>query len=137
MLDQLQIYREIIFALAVDHLEPLPGPFARLAYLASLRNPRTGIYAHHKLELLYSKSSIHEALEQCHEEMFERLLEFPLSQQLEDLKIYLKPIPGDPRENIYACQHRKSQWTPGNSPTYLQKIFSSNLHALCSMLLNP
>lgn len=137
MLDQLQVHREIIFALAVNHLEPLPGQFARLAYLASLRDPNTGIYAHHKLEEIYAKTSVHQALEECHEEIFERLLEFSLSQQLEDFKIYLKPIPGDPRENIHACELHKVQWTPGKSPTYLQKLFASNLHALCCLLLEP
>jgi hypothetical protein len=136
MLNQLQVHREIIYDLATDYLQPLPCHFARLAYLASLRNPNTGTYAHHKLELLYANSSVHQVLEKCHEEIFERLLELPLSQQLEDLRIYLKPIPGDPQENIHTCARRKSHWLPDGSAAYLQKLFSSNLHALCHLLLH-
>ena len=137
MLHQLKIHREIISDLLTDHLAPLPGQFACLAFIASLRDPITGIYAHHALAVRYPESSVHQALEKCHEEIFERLLEFPLSQQVEDLKIYLHTLPGDPQENIRVCEQTVWRWTPERTPSYLQKLFASNVHALCELLSKP
>src|SRR5258708_20048648 len=55
MHDQLRIHRQILYDLALHYLEPLSGNFPRLAYLASLKNPSTNIYAHHPDSAVYRK----------------------------------------------------------------------------------
>src|ERR1700757_1519445 len=86
MQEQLRIHRQILYDLAVHYLEPLNGSFARLAYLASLKNPSTNRYAHDRLAAIYGAEPVGESLAKCHEELFERLLEMPLAQQEEELR---------------------------------------------------
>ena len=50
--EQLRIHRQILYDLALHYLEPLSGNFPRLAYLASLKNPSTNIYAHDRLSAI-------------------------------------------------------------------------------------
>jgi hypothetical protein len=59
--------------LVVHYLEPLGSGYGRLAYLAALRDPITGKYAHEKLAAVYGEERVSEALAKCHEEMFEPL----------------------------------------------------------------
>src|SRR5215470_10472812 len=90
MQDPLRTYRQILYDLALNHLEPLRGNFSRLAYLAGLRKPSTGVYEAEGLLAVYGREPVHQALSQCHEELFERVLELPLAQQQEDLAVYLE-----------------------------------------------
>ena len=89
MLKQLQIHRKILYDLVVHYLEPLNSTYGRLAYLSALRDPGTGKYAHEKLAAVYGDERVSEAIAKCHEEIFERVLEMPLAQQEEDLRIYV------------------------------------------------
>ena len=88
-LTQLQQNRQVIQDLTSSTLAALPGAFARLAYLASLRNFSSNVYEHAGLAALYRPEAVQQALEQCHEEIFERILETPLSVQEEDLRAHL------------------------------------------------
>src|SRR5258708_32378314 len=94
MQDQLRIHRQILYDLALHYLEPLSGNFSRLAYLASLKNPSTNIYAHDRLSAIYGKEAVAAALAKCQAELFERLLERPLAQQEKDLRLFLVTLPG-------------------------------------------
>ncbi len=126
MHDQLRIHRQILYDLALHYLEPLSGNFPRLAYLASLKNPSTNIYAHDRLSAIYGKEAVAAALAQCHEELFERLLEMPLAQQEEDLRLFVK--------GVRSCQERSESWIPVEAPDYLKELFRSNLIALFGLL---
>ncbi len=134
MLDQLQIHRQILYDLAVHYLEPMAGVYERLAYVASLRNPETGFYSHPRLTAVFGEESVNRAIAACHEEIFERLLESPLSQQEEDLARYLDTLPGGRRVHSDECSAKAQGWIPPQAPDYLKKLFCSNLNALCELL---
>ena len=85
MLDELQLHRQILYDLSVHSLEPMGGMYERLAYVANLRDPSTGIYSHERLCAVFGEEGVGQALADCHEELFERLLESPLALQEEDL----------------------------------------------------
>ena len=134
MQDQLRTNRQIVYDLASRYLEPLPGCFARLIYLAGLRNRTTDVYVHPDLSLVYRPEAVHQALANCHEELFERALELPLIEQKEDLLKHLRasgqPIPEDNEK----CRELFESWIPAQAPDYLKELFQSNLQTLCELL---
>lgn len=134
MQEQLRIHRQILYDLAVHYLEPLTGSFARLAYLASLKNPSTNLYAHDRLAAIYGAEPVGESLAKCHEELFERLLEMPLAQQEEELRQFVGTLPEGAQEGIQRCHGRIEDWIPGQAPDYLKELFRSNLNALLELL---
>jgi len=134
MQEQLRIHRQILYDLALHYLEPLPGSFARLAYLASLKNPSTKIYVHDRLAAVYGREPVSESLAKCHGELFERLLEMPLAEQEEDLRGFLGTLPEGTQEGIRIFQRRIEDWIPLEAPGYLKELFRSNLTALMELL---
>ena len=134
MFKHLQIHRKILYDLVVNDLEPLKSTYARLAYLAVLKDPATGKYAHQKLAALYGEERVSEALAKCHEEMLERLLEMPLAQQEEDLRTYISLLPTGKEWNDVQCAETTRAWVPAQAPDYLKELFCSNMGALCELL---
>jgi hypothetical protein len=78
---QLQQNRRVIQDFTLTTLAVIPSAFARLTYLASLRELSSGRYEHAGLMAVYRPEAVQQALEQCHEEIFERILETPLEEQ--------------------------------------------------------
>jgi hypothetical protein len=134
MLDELQLHRQILYDLSVHSLEPMGGMYERLAYVANLRDPSTGIYSHERLCAVFGDKGVGQALADCHEELFERLLESPLALQEEDLLSYLEVLPGGREEHLRECSEKAETWIPPQAPDYLKKLFCSNLRALCELL---
>ena len=134
MLKQLQIHRKILYDLVAHYLEPLNSMYARLAYLAVLKDPATGKYGHEKLAAVYGEERVSEALAKCHEEMFEHLLEMPLAQQEEDLRTYTSLLPSGKEWNDVQCVETTRAWVPAEAPDYLKELFCSNTAALCELL---
>jgi hypothetical protein len=134
MQEQLRMHRQILYDLALHYLEPLNGSFARLAYLASLKDPSTNIYVHDRLAAVHGTEPVGESLANCHEELFERLLEMPLAQQEEELHQFLGALPEGAQEGIRHCRERIEDWIPLAAPDYLKELFRSNLNALLDLL---
>ena len=134
MLEQFQTYQQILFDLTANYLEPLDNAYQRLAYLYGLRVESSGRYVHEGLAKLYGADAVHQVIAQCHEEVFERLLEMPLNSQGEDLRVYLKAGPGTFERNIAVCRENSGKWVPPQSPSYLRELYSSNLSVLLELL---
>jgi hypothetical protein len=136
-LTQLQQNRRVIQDFTLTTLAGIPGLFARLAYLASLRDLSSGRYEHAGLSALYPEEAIQQALQLCHEQIFERILESPLSSQQEDLRACLAGMEG-------GLSGAASHWrriesyrflAPEAVPDYLKDLFCSNLRALLEILV--
>jgi hypothetical protein len=67
----------------------IPTVFQRLAYLASLRDPGSGIYSHHGLVSLYGQTETRKALSQSHKGAFQDWLNLSLAEKTEDVQRYL------------------------------------------------
>src|SRR5882762_1743992 len=93
-LTQFQQNRRVIQDFTLTTLAGIPGLFARLTYIASLRDLSSGRYEHAGLAALYPDAAIQQALQLCHEQIFERILETPLSSQEEDLRACLAGMEG-------------------------------------------
>ena len=134
MFEQLQTHRQLLFDLTANYLDPLDNMFARLAYLAGLRDPATGNYAHERLAAMYGEQRVDEVLQKCHEEIFERLLEMPLGAQEDGLRRLVASWEGSFLENVQLCGEKGQSWIPAKAPNYLIELYSSNLNALVELL---
>jgi hypothetical protein len=116
-------------------LAVIPSVFCRLYYVSSLKDSANGRYQHDGLAELYSEDSVQEALEQCHEELFSRILETPLPEQERDLRECLGEA-GDrywPVVDIWRKDRSFQTMCPEGLPGYLKDLFCSNFGALLAI----
>ncbi len=133
---QLEQNRHIIHDFAVNTLAVIPNDFGRLTYITSLRDLSTGRYEHAGLAALYPAEAIQQALKQCHEEVFQRILETPLSLQEGDLQSCLQGMEGPLSDTVSHWRQMEAYRVlmPEDSPDYLKELFCSNLRALLEIL---
>jgi hypothetical protein len=135
-LTQLQQNSRVVQDFALTTLEGLPGPFARLVHISSLRDLSTGRYEHAGLSVLYPDEAVQQALEMCHEQIFERILESPLKQQEGDLKMCLESMASGYRQTVEHWLRMEAfrVLLPEDAPGYLKELFCSNMRALLEIL---
>jgi hypothetical protein len=135
-LTQLQQNRRVIQDFTSTTLAVIPSAFARLTYLASLRDLSSGRYEHAGLTAVYPREAVQQALEQCHEEIFERILESPLVEQERDLRAHLEGAESGLRVAVAHWRRLEAYRTllPMESPGYLKELFCSNIRALLEIL---
>jgi hypothetical protein len=135
-LTQLQQNRRIIQDFTATSLAGLPNQFARLVYVSSLRDLATNRYEHAGLSAVYPPNAVQRALEQCHEELFERVLESPLPVQEDDLRSYLAPVPGGLRSaaSNWLRMEAYRSFLPVGSPEYLKELFCSNVRTILDIV---
>src|SRR5262249_14419505 len=133
---QLEQNRHIIHDFALNTLAVIPNDFARLTYIASLRDLSSGRYEHAGLAALYPAEAIQQALKHCHEEIFQRILETPLAMQEGDLKDCLKGMDGALPDTVIHWRQLEAYriLVPEESPDYLKELFCSNLRVLLEIL---
>ena len=136
-LTQLQQNRRIVQDFTLTTLAVIPGHFARLAYVASLRDLSSGRYEHSGLSALYPDEAIQQALQLCHEQVFERILESPLSSQQRELHACLSGMEGGLSDAASHWRRIESYrfLVPEAVPDYIKDLFCSNLRALLDILL--
>src|SRR5258708_5739458 len=128
--------RRVIRDFTLTTLAGIPGLFAGLAYLAALRDLSSGRYEHAGLAALYPDAAIQQALQLCHEQIFERILETPLSSQQEDLRACLAGMEGGLAVAVSHWRRIEAYRVllPEASPDYLKDLSCSNLRALLEIL---
>ncbi len=139
VLSKLQQARRVVQDFTVNTLAGIDGAFARLVYVASLRDLSSGRYEHQGLAALYPEGAVQQALELCHEQIFERILEMPLEKQLEYLRDCLSAMEGGLSTVVSHWRQLESYrvllWE--NAPDYLKELLFSNLRALLEILDEP
>ena len=135
-LTQLQQNRRIVQDFTVTTLAAIPSLYGRLTYLASLRDLSSGRYDHEGLAALYPDGAIQEALQLCHEQIFERILESPLEQQEQDLRKCLEGMQGSAAATVEHWRRMEAYRVllPEEAADYLKNLFCSNLRALLEIL---
>jgi hypothetical protein len=135
-LTQLQQNRRVIQDFTTTTLAAIPSAFARLTYLASLRDLSSGRYEHAGLMAVYPLEAVQQALEQCHEEIFERILESGIEKQERDLRAYLQVMQDGLCVAVSHWRKLEAYRTllPAESPDYLKELFCSNIRALLEIL---
>jgi len=131
-LDHFHQNRSVVEDFTSRTLAVIPSDFGRLYYVNSLKDPDTGEYKHEGLAFLYSENSVQAALEQCHGELFARILETPLRDQERDLRKCLDTA-GNEFSNIVETWRESRDYRamcPNGLPGYLTELFCSNMGAL-------
>ena len=131
-LTQLQQNRRIIQDFTVTTLAGIPSLFSRLTYVSSLRDLSSGRYEHAGLAAVYPDQAMQQALETCHEQVFEKILESPLANQESDLRACLQAMQSGAEETVNHWQRMEAYRVllPEHAPDYLKDLFCSNLRAL-------
>jgi hypothetical protein len=136
VLSQFQQNRRVIQDFTSTTLAMIPSAFARLTYLASLRDMASGRYEHAGLTAVYPPEAVQEALTQCHEEIFEKILECPLEEQEQDLRAHLEAVESGLCVAVSHWRKLEAYRTllPEDAPDYLKELFCSNIRALLEIL---
>lgn len=135
-LTQLQQNRKVVQDFTETTLARISGLFARLVYISSLRDLSSGRYEHQGLAAIYPGDAVQQALQLCHGQIFERILESPLSRQREDLRACLAGMEGGlsvAAEHWWRIESYRFL-VPEEVPEYLKDLFCSNLRALLEIL---
>jgi hypothetical protein len=134
--DQILRNKSVVRDFTATTLAAIPNTFGRLIYITSLRDLSSGTYEHAGLAALYPQDAIQESLECCHHEIFQKILETPLSVQADDLRECLRGMPGSFKSTVSHWRQLESYriLPPGNAPDYLNVLFFSNLRALLEIL---
>jgi hypothetical protein len=129
--------RRVIQDFTSTALAGIPNPFARLACVASLKPSNSDSYQHTGLAAVYGEEAMRQALTQCHEELFERILESPWLIQVADLRGYLSRLPQDLRGGAadWRTPEAYRELVPLKSPDYLRELFCSNIRAMLDIIL--
>ena len=134
-LERFQQSRAVIEDFSSQTLAAISSDFGRLYYVSSLKDTDSGRYEHDGLTSLYPESAVQAGLSHCHEELFSRILETPLSDQERDLRACLASAVdkyADVVENWRETRHFR-EMCPEGLPDYLNDLFCSNMGALLAI----
>jgi len=85
-------------------LASIPSDFARLIYLATMRDYNSGMYHHEGLAGRYGTEETRNALQLAHEEIFWRLVSMPLEDLVHELESYVQVSHEAPESFIRAWE---------------------------------
>lgn len=135
-MDQVLRVQQIVADFTGATLAAIPNTYGRLTYIAALRDLSSGRYEHAGLAAVYSPDAVQEALSYCHNEIFLKILETPLSLQELDLRECLEGMPGNLTTTIAHWRQMEAYriLPPEDAPDYLRELFFSNLRVLLELL---
>jgi hypothetical protein len=119
-------------------LSGLRSEFSALTYLSSTRDYNSGRYYHEDLARRFSEEAMERALAACHEEIFERLVYFPMAELVRQLEIYVSVIPEAPT-NILRAWSKLEPFRvlmPMSSDRLSAELFVSNVRMALTILRN-
>jgi hypothetical protein len=119
-------------------LSGLRSEFSALTYLSSTRDYNSGRYYHEDLARRFSEEAMERALAACHEEVFQRLVYFPMAELARQLEIYVSVIPEAPT-NILRAWSKLEPFRvlmPMSSDRLSAELFVSNVRMALTILRN-
>ncbi len=119
-------------------LSQIPTLYGRLTYLASLRDPNSGVYRHHGLSTAFGREESGKALKQSHERVFSEWLNLALAEKSGDLENYLRGL-DDPQGSVVVYWLRSDHYRaqiPDSARPMECELFHTDLEALLQMLKN-
>ena len=134
-LERFQQSRAVIEDFSSQTLAAISSDFGRLYYISSLKDSDSGRYEHDGLMSLYPETAVQTGLSHCHEELFSRILETPLSDQERDLRECLNSA-GDKYWDVVESWRETRYFRkmcPLGLPDYLHDLFCSNMGALLAI----
>lgn len=127
---------EAIQDLELRTLASFPNPMSRVVYLASLRDYNTGRYQHDGLESQFGAETAAEAIESCHQTIYEAIALSSIEELVANLQDYAESLPMNRQEILTG-------WTqlgafrviaPLNTHPTTVELFASNIRATLAIL---
>jgi hypothetical protein len=119
-------------------LSRIPTQYGKLAYLASLRDPNSGIYRHHGLSDMFGRDESNRVLREHHERAFFEWLNLPMAEQSADLIVYIGSLE-DPMATVLDHWFRSRPYkgqVPGAARKMERELFVKDLETLVETLRN-
>jgi len=114
-------------------LRYVQGNLAKLVYLSSCRDYNSGRYRHDGLATRFSETAVHEGLALCHRDLFEQMIQAPLTEWIEELRLYFTST--DPDAARVWKELRPYQIAIPRGTTALEaELFMSNLKIALEIL---
>jgi len=117
-------------------LSRIPTVYGRLSYLASLRDPNSGVYRHHGLFLAFGRDESVQALQRSHESLFLTWLTLSLAEKNEDLAAFMATL--EDSQAVIVKHWRQSRvyrtYIPPSASPAETELFISELEVLLDVL---
>ena len=122
--------------LADRTLAKIRGDFARLIYLASMRDYNTGEYHHEGLACRFTVGVAGRAIASCHREAFRRLVLYSVKQLVEELELYADSNCTTPSELVRVWEKLQPYRiaVPLECGPVVARFFASNIRAALAIL---
>lgn len=116
----------------------MPGSFARLVFLTSLRDPYTGHYIHEGWSSCASPAEVHKLLHEAHRIAFESVLEMPLSGVARELRKHFESLGKvePPVASLWLELEPYREMIPQGSPAICRRLFISQLRLGLEILVH-
>jgi hypothetical protein len=117
-------------------LSQIPCDFARLIYLASMRDYNSAIYHHEGLAARYGQEQARDALQASHRDIFRRLVSLPLEKLVTELEAYVEASHEAPDGFIHAWQELEPYRVavPMEADSSMVQLFLSNIRLALEVL---
>jgi hypothetical protein len=119
-------------------LSVIPTSYGRLAYLASLRDPTSGVYRHHGLSAIYGREESTRALRESHEQAFANWLSLDLETKTADLREYAAALeePPDAVLKYLATRAAGEFQSPDAARAVERELFRRDFETVVEILSN-
>ncbi len=117
-------------------LSQIPCDFARLVYLASMREYNSATYHHEGLAVRYGQEQARDALEACHRDIFCNLVSLPLEGLVTEIEAYVRASHEAPSGLIHAWQELEPYRVavPMEADSTMVQLFLSNIRLALEVL---
>jgi hypothetical protein len=110
--------------------------FGRLVYLASLRDPNSGVYQHFGFSQRFNEKIADKTIARSHQNVFADWLCLSLEQQKSDLELYLDSLDAD-RGKILANWREWApymSWIPSHTRAADRELYRSDLEIIVEVI---
>jgi hypothetical protein len=118
-------------------LDSLEGPFAQLAFLASLRDPYTGRYLHEGWSAVLPHELVHDALRETHRRVFQSAVDLSLADLCNELRKHFHLLGEEERRvaKLWLETEPYYELVPEGCPQLPRKFFITQIRAALEVLV--
>jgi hypothetical protein len=118
-------------------LDSLEGPFAQLAFLASLRDPYTGRYLHEGWSAVLPQELVHDALRETHRRVFQSAVDLSLANLCNELRRHFQLLGEEERRvaKLWLETEPYYELVPEGCPQLRRRFFITQIRTALEVLV--